>query len=111
MPVRPAALYGCTKVWGEALARHYADEHGLSMICIRIGRVNAADRPTEARQFSVWCSQRDVVRMIEMCITAPPSLRFDTFFAVSRNRWGYRDLEHPRTVLGWEPLDAAESYR
>jgi uronate dehydrogenase len=111
MPVRPAGLYGCTKAWGEALARYYADEHGLSMICIRIGQVNAADRPTVARQFSVWCSQRDVMRMIEACITAPASLRFDTFFAVSRNRWGYRDLEHPRAVLGWEPLDAAESYR
>jgi nucleoside-diphosphate-sugar epimerase len=110
-PVRPAGLYGCSKIWGEALARHYADEHGLSMICVRIGQVNAADRPTIARQFSVWCSQRDVVRMIEACMTAPSTLRFDTFFAVSRNRWGYRDLEHPRAVLGWEPLDAAESHR
>ena len=110
MPMRPAALYGCSKAWGEALARYYADEHGLSMLCIRIGQVNAADRPTLARQFSVWCSQRDVVRMIEACITAPPSLRFDTFFAVSKNHWGYRDLEHPRIVLGWEPLDAAEQH-
>jgi nucleoside-diphosphate-sugar epimerase len=110
-PVRPAALYGCTKVWGEALARHYADEHGLSMLCIRIGQVNLADRPSATRQFSVWCSQRDVARMIEACITAPPSLRYDLFFATSKNRWGYRDLEHARAVLGFEPLDVAEDYR
>lgn len=111
MPVRPAALYGCTKVWGEALARHYADEHGLSMICLRIGQVNAEDRPTSTRGFSVWCSQRDVARMIELCIAAPPSLRFDVFYAVSRNRWGYRDLDHARAVLGFEPADAAEAHR
>jgi nucleoside-diphosphate-sugar epimerase len=110
-PVRPAAVYGCTKVWGEALARHFADEYGLSMLCIRIGQVNLADRPSVPRQFSVWCSQRDVARMIEACITAPPSLRFDTFFATSKNRWGYRDLAHAKAVLGWEPVDDAEAYR
>jgi hypothetical protein len=49
--------------------------------------------------------------MLEACITAPPDLCFDIFFATSRNRWGYRDLEHPRKVLGWEPLDAAEDHR
>ena len=109
--VRPAGLYGCTKVWGEALARHFADAYGLSVLCVRIGHVNAQDRPTEPRQFSVWCSQRDIVRMLEACITAPPSLRFDIVFATSRNRRGYRDLDHARTVLGWEPLDAAEDRR
>jgi len=40
-PVRPAALYGVSKVWGEALGRQLADTHGLSVICVRIGRVNA----------------------------------------------------------------------
>src|SRR2546425_12715573 len=39
-PTRPAGLYGASKVWGEAIARHYADAHGLSAICVRIGRVN-----------------------------------------------------------------------
>jgi hypothetical protein len=73
--------------------------------------VLAADRPTSAREFSVFCSQRDVVRMIELCIAAPPALKFDVFYAVSDNRWGYRDLEHARRVLGFEPRDRAEDYR
>ena len=110
-PVRPAALYGASKVWGEALGRHYADAHGLSVLCVRIGRVRAEDRPTSAREFSVWCSQRDIARLLERCIEAPDSLRYDIFFGTSRNKWGYRDLEHPRAVLGWEPVDAAESHR
>jgi nucleoside-diphosphate-sugar epimerase len=110
-PVRPGGLYGASKVWGEALARHYADAHGMSMICLRIGRVHAEDRPQSPRDFSVWCSQRDVVRMIVACIEAPERLRFDVFYVVSDNRWSYRDLGHARAVLGWTPLDRAEDHR
>jgi len=110
-PVKPAALYGVSKVWGEALGRQFADTHGLSVICVRIGRVNGEDRPMSPRDLSVWCSQRDIVRLIERCVEAPEALRYDIFFGTSRNKWGYRDLEHPRAVLGWEPIDAAESHR
>jgi nucleoside-diphosphate-sugar epimerase len=110
-PLHPSGLYGASKVWGEALGRHYADAHGLSVICVRIGRVTRADRPELPREFAVWCSQRDIARFLERSIAAPPSVRFDTFFAVSNNRWGYRDLAHAREVLGWEPLDRAEDHR
>ncbi len=110
-PVRPAGLYGVSKVWGEALGRHYADAHGLSVICVRIGRVNAEDRPSSARDFSVWCSQRDITALLERCVAAPDSIRYDIFFGTSGNKWGYRDLEHPGAVLGWAPLDSAEHYR
>jgi len=110
-PVRPAALYGVSKVWGEALGRQYADVHELSVICVRIGRVHTEDKPLSPRDFSVWCSQRDIVRLIERCVEAPQTLRYDIFFGTSRNKWGYRDLEHPRAVLGWEPVDVAEDHR
>ena len=110
-PVRPAGIYGCSKVWGEALARHYSDAHGLSMICLRIGAVNAEDRPLAPRQFSVWCSQRDVTQMIERALTAPPDVRFGIFFVESDNRLSYRDREHARAVLGFVPEDRAESHR
>ncbi len=110
-PLRPAGLYGASKVWGEALARHYADAHGLSAICLRIGRVREEDRPMAPREFSVWCSQRDAARMIAACIEAPAQVRFDVFYVVSDNRWSYRDVGHARAVLGWTPLDRAEDYR
>src|SRR3989454_4958612 len=110
-PVRPAGLYGASKVWGEALARHYADTHGLSVICLRIGHVLAEDRPLSLRDFSVWCSQRDIARMIERCLEAPASVAFDIFYVVSNNKWSYRDVDHARAVVGWEPQDAAEDHR
>jgi nucleoside-diphosphate-sugar epimerase len=110
-PVWPSWLYGCSKVWGEALARHFTDTSDLSILCLRLGSVNAEDRPRNARELSVWCSQRDIVQMIERCIDAPDSLRFDIFYVLSNNRWGYRDLEHARQVLGFVPQDAAEEHR
>jgi nucleoside-diphosphate-sugar epimerase len=110
-PPRPSGLYGVSKVFGEALARHFADTSDMSMICLRIGAVTPEDRPTTPRHFAVWCSQRDIVQMIERCIEAPPSLRFDVFFVTSDNRWSYRDLDHPRSMVGYQPRDRAEDHR
>ncbi len=110
-PTRPHGLYGCSKLWGEALARHFADTAGMSMICLRIGRVTEVDRPANPREFSVWCSQRDVAQMVERCLDAPEEVRFDVFFVCSDNSWSYRDITHARAVVGFVPEDRAEDYR
>jgi nucleoside-diphosphate-sugar epimerase len=110
-PTRPSGLYGCSKIWGEALARHFADTTDMSMICLRIGHVSAADRPTKPREYSVWCSQRDIAQMVERCLAAPDRLRFDVFFVTSDNKWSYRDIEHARAVVGYVPQDRAEDHR
>ena len=109
--VRPSGLYGCSKLWGESLARHFSDAWGLSAICLRIGAVNASDRPTSTREYSVWCSQRDIAQMIRRCIDAPETLKFATFYAVSDNKWSYRSLDNARAELGFEPQDQAEQHR
>lgn len=111
MATRPTGVYGSTKVWGEAIARHVADTSPLSVICLRIGYVNAADRPSRPRDFAVWCSQRDIAEAIAGCVDAPDDVHFDIVFATSRNKWGYRDLAHAAEVIGFEPQDAAEDYR
>jgi nucleoside-diphosphate-sugar epimerase len=110
-PPRPGSLYGCSKLWGETLGRYYADVHGLSVICLRIGHVSAADRPAEPREFAVWCSQRDVARGIALAVDAQETLRYDILFITSDDRWGYRDLTRSREVLGYVPQDRAEDHR
>src|SRR5438876_678194 len=111
MAPRTVLVTGMSGLIGGALRRHLEDKYELSALCVRIGRVKAEDRPVSTRDYSVWCSQRDIVRMLELCIAAPVTLRFGVFFAVSDNRRGYRDLEHPRAVLGFEPRDRAEDHR
>jgi nucleoside-diphosphate-sugar epimerase len=109
-PVRPTEPYSASKVWGEALARVYADVHGLSCICLRIGWVNGADRPYLPEVSAVWCSQRDIVDLVERCVQAPEELRFDIFYGVSNNRYRWVDINHPRQVLGWVPQDRTEDF-
>ena len=109
-PPRPAGLYGVSKVWGETLARHFSDAHGMSMIGLRIGAVNAEDRPAMPRQFSAWLSQRDATSAFELALAAPATVRFAVCFITSDNRWSYRDATHARDVLGFVPADRAEDH-
>lgn len=108
---RPANIYGATKVWGEAIARHYADSQDLEVICLRIGFANEADRPENARQQSVWNSQRDVVEAIRLAIGLEMAGNFECFFIHSDNSRGYRNLDHARNVLGFRPQDAADRFQ
>lgn len=108
---RPSGLYGVTKVWGEALGRYYADTTYLSVISLRIGRVNDANKPENSRDFSVWCSHRDIAMMIEKCVEAPVGVKHDIFYVISKNKWGFRDMSHAKAVLGFEAQDAAEAHR
>ena len=110
VPPRPVGVYGATKIWGESLGRAYSDAFGISVVCLRIGVVNPEDRPIEPRHFAVWCSQRDIARMVEMCIEAPPSVKYDIFYVSSNNKWGFRDLEHAREVVGFVPEDSADKF-
>ncbi len=109
-PVRPRGLYGASKVWAEATARDFADTHDLSILCVRIGRVNPEDKAEDPRVRSVWMSHRDICGLLEAAIAAPPALKFDIVFGVSNNRYSYRDMTHTRDVLGFEPQDSADAF-
>ena len=107
----PNGVYRATKVWGQALGRHYSDTYDMSVLCVRIGRVYEANRPESPGEFSRYLSHRDIAQFLQLCVEAPEDLAYDIFFATSNNRWGYRDIEHPRKVLGYEPQDSAEPFR
>lgn len=110
-PIRPDSLYGVGKAFGEAIGRYYADEFGLSVICLRIGTVNAPDRPTKPRHFATFLSHRDLVQLVRCSLAAPAELRYGVFYGVSGNRWRFWDIESARNVLGYIPADDAEDWR
>jgi nucleoside-diphosphate-sugar epimerase len=107
-PTRPLNEYACSKVYGEALAHMYAHAHGLSCLCLRIGWVTPDDQLPQPNARMLWCSQRDIVQLVERCIQAPDSLRFDVFFGQSDNLYNFVDITHTRDLLGYTPEDRAE---
>jgi uronate dehydrogenase len=103
---RPDGIYGVSKVFGEAVGRLFADKHGLSVACLRIGAFR--DKPTDRRLLYVWLSPRDAVQLVGCCIDAP-DYHFIVVYGVSDNARGrYRNtgLE----FLGYRPQDRAEDY-
>lgn len=109
-PPRPDAPYSIGKLFGEATARWYADTTNMSMICIRLGAVLPEDRPTLLRHFPGYLSHSDCVQMIDKCLSAPSSIKFDIFDAISNNKYRWRDTSHAKEVLGWEPTGTADIF-
>lgn len=104
---RPDGLYGVSKVFGEALGRLYADKHGMSVICQRIGVCRP--HPPHRRGLWAWLSESDFVHLTERCIFAADDVRFLVVYGVSRNRrqqWDNRGAN----VIGYRPQHDAEAY-
>ena len=103
---RPDSRYGISKVFGEALGRMYADKHGMSVACIRIGSFRPDDQPTAPRHLFTWISHRDMVQVTRRCIDYP-DFHFAVVYGVSnnaRNRWDNANVRY----LGFVPEDDAE---
>jgi len=110
MPVRPLNLYGASKAWGEAVACFYADQRGLSAICLRFGWVIERDsqllRPDHP-YLDIALTYEDLTRLVVASIDAPDDLRFGVFHGVSDNRWKRLDISDARRRLGYAPQDDA----
>jgi len=104
-PVRPDTRYAVSKVFGEALGRLYADKHGLSVVCQRIGV--ARPRPPHERALWTWQSEGDYVRFTRCCLAAP-DIHFLVVYGVSRNTRRLWDTAAER--IGYEPRDDAEDH-
>lgn len=110
MPARPWTVYACTKMFGEALARHYSDKHGMSMIVIRLCWFQAYDSELLRKPGDVqreWCSPRDFVQLLVKSLQT--DIPFDVFFGVSNNTGRYWDISNAQKLLGYEPVDDAEA--
>src|SRR4051812_49077535 len=67
MPARPWTVYACTKLFGEALARHYSEKYGMSMIVIRLCNFQPPDSEALRKSDDVkkqWCSPRDFAQLL-----------------------------------------------
>lgn len=126
-PARPDGYYGVSKSFGETLGRYYADYRNLRVICLRIGWVNAWDRPVKGiphdpdrvyrewpeRLTAIWLSKRDLLQLVEKSLEAE-HVQYDIFYGISNNQPHFYDLEHAREIVGYVPQDGglvAEVYQ
>lgn len=110
-PLRPDGPYALGKAFGEAASRYYSDRYGLSCICLRIGSVNRANRPTEPRDYATLLTHRDLVHLVDCALKASPDLRYGVYYGVSANRWRFWDIANARDEIGFNPQDDAERFR
>ena len=61
-PLPPTGLYATSKVWGEELGRCAAKVRHLSVFRRRFDRLSPENRPTQKREYAVWCSHYDLER-------------------------------------------------
>jgi dTDP-4-dehydrorhamnose reductase len=105
-PIRPDSLYGVSKAFGEALGRFWYDQHGVSVICLRIGWMLPEPHDEIARW--MWLSPRDCAQIVSRAIDS--DIGFDIVYAISQNatrRWDItKTIEH----FGYRPEDDAERY-
>jgi nucleoside-diphosphate-sugar epimerase len=122
--LRPDSLYGVSKVFGEALGRHYHEAFGLRVYNLRIGSVRADDNPrdpsvakssfwldlTPEQKFdrlrATWLSRRDCAELIACCLEAE-SVGWATVYGISNNPRQFWDLSEAQRLLGFIPRDSA----
>jgi nucleoside-diphosphate-sugar epimerase len=110
-PLRPDGPYAVGKVLGEQASRYYSERYGLSCICLRLGTVNGANRPTKPRHFATLLSHDDLVRLVDSAVRAPLELSYGVYYGVSANTWRFWDIANARDEIGFDPQENAERFR
>ena len=106
--IRPDGYYGVAKAYGEALGSYYNDYHGVNSFHLRIGWVIRDNDPTvNPHGLTLWLSHRDLVQIMDLCISAPDSYKYDIFNATSDNTWKIFDISQAKEALGYKPQDRA----
>jgi nucleoside-diphosphate-sugar epimerase len=106
LPPRPDSLYGVSKAFGETLGRWFADQHGLAVICLRIGWF--LPEPRDEIGLWMWLSPRDCAQVVSCALETP--LQYGVFYAISRNSRRHWDITDTIERLGYRPQDDAEAY-
>jgi nucleoside-diphosphate-sugar epimerase len=109
-PPRPDSFYGVGKLFGENTGRLFSDRYGMSVLCIRLGAVLPSDRPELIRHFPGYLSQSDAVQMVDKCLSAPPTLKYGIFDAISENARRWRDTTPAKEALGWRPTGSSDNF-
>ncbi len=105
-PLAPNNLYACTKLFGENLADLYFREHGISVICLRIGQPYPANPElddlwrTSKRARTHFVAIQDVAEAVRCALAT--EVPFGIFNVVSSSDNPRVDLR-PARAIGYYP--------
>ncbi|WP_433832415.1 NAD-dependent epimerase/dehydratase family protein [Actinoplanes sp. CA-015351] len=102
----PCCAYGATKAFAENMGRLYADRHGLTVICLRLGGVR--DQPMARSWLPSWLSAPDLIRLVTAALTA--DVRYGVYHGISANTTPTWRTDRARAELGYAPQDDSERY-
>lgn len=105
--VRPDSRYGVSKCFGEALGAMYADKHGMSVTCLRIG--NFGDKPIDRRRLSIFLHPEDLVQLVRIGLEHP-DIKYEIFYGASDNAAAWWDNSNAHK-FGYRPKHKAEDFR
>jgi NAD+ dependent glucose-6-phosphate dehydrogenase len=106
---RPSNLYGVSKATGETLGRFYHDEHGLSVVSVRIGNLTRGHPPWDyERGQAMWLSYRDCAHLFDRCLRA--DYGYEIVYGISDNDRKYYSIDRAREVLGYDPQDNSAEF-
>ena len=108
---RPDGHYAIAKLAGEAAGRYVSECFGLSFVGLRIGTVNAEDRPRSPREYATLLTHRDLLHLVDCALRAPSALRYGIYYGVSANTWRFWEIDDARRDIGYAPRDDAERFR
>lgn len=110
-PIRPANLYGVSKVYLEGLAAHHAYVNGIESIAIRIADYKASDDELDDSMdengMAMYLSKDDMNRLIDRCLEADMQEPFLVVNGISKNTFPRLANDEARVKLGYDPQDDA----
>jgi hypothetical protein len=68
------------------------------------------DKPKLLRHFPGYLSQADCVQIVDKSLSAPMSLKWAVYDAISENKYRWRDTRFAKEVLGWQPTGSADQW-
>lgn len=113
IPPGPINAYGMSKLFCERTGAYFAEHHGLSVICLRIGWTQWTHDNQPGPHMAMgrwgqemWLSDRDFLNGMKAAINAP-NVKFSILNLMSNNpgmRW---DITETQKVIGYIPQDGS----
>ena len=111
-PVSPKYWYAATKMFTEAIGRGFVEQHGISVITVRLGwcpRTRAQVEEIAAADWAqdIYLSPGDAGRFFACAVEAPDTVRHAIVYAASRPIHRERfDMSGAATLLGYQPQES-----